>query len=706
MAEIRKTKDLEITIDDPKNNNNIKKKPLDNESDLNKNKDNSLSPDKNGDSGFYEQQAESLSKKEKGFKHNWKTKKKFKYGIIAGLSGVLVLSLGLGLGFGLTGKVVNSFSGDDSGVGEWINSQVNTDVNIINELEDSAIIWAIDEEETMGILTEASVDKWKTNAEDNADTQIDSEKQSYRDQYGKHNWEDEWHNNLTALGFDSETEYRNSLISGQLSGHVADGFTDINDNTDVVSSGEKGNYEYVSLAANARGEYKVVGNDSVTNPGSSTDENPVEELFTLYLNMAKPVVFSQETLDFSLTQSSTSNSNYEWDGVTFADDISIMNTWIKLAQFDDGLINDDFELAEGSNMNVGGVNHFSSLANNTAALAYYASIFNFTSKVDDPITPDTEIIGDLVLTEPNATVDWFGNILNDASNYNSEDPESIDYTSNGNASSSDFNFDSTEINTINMDVWEGISGTQSGLSEFALFSNEKDTRLTGQQLTLTSKDGDDNTFILSTSSTSLQLTKVEDPETISTVGLSNEEYLFQVGTNMIDSDLEKSLNDRDTEFENTVDFGIWDDYTSWVTTNIDALVLNWAITTEDSDFLTNDEYHVSAMDDLYDVNDVGEITPTEDKGQDIINSFYDDMYISQLNQFSSLWNSMDDFYDENDQYILPDIRLGDPNNPNPIYQEGLDTVMFLSIVNSRDTQYSVISIAELNQNGGALNEKN
>ncbi|NQX84184.1 MAG: hypothetical protein HRS57_03230, partial [Mycoplasmataceae bacterium] len=163
-------------------------------------------------------------KKQSKFKEKWNSSKKFKYGVSISLASVLALSLGLGLGLGLSGSSVLS-KGSIPGQ-SW---EDLTDIPLPEDdpkyqykeyqsVYDKAILYVYDELSAQGLIKDSSYKMSK--AEESADKRVNELKDQYKDDYGK-SWEDPWSEYISEQGFETEAEYKNSLLADSLLSYVS-----------------------------------------------------------------------------------------------------------------------------------------------------------------------------------------------------------------------------------------------------------------------------------------------------------------------------------------------------------------------------------------------------------------------------------------------------------------------------------------------------
>lgn len=244
--------------------------------------------DKKDDHSFYDKKNHSEQK-------NW-FKRHLKMIIIILIILIILLGLGLGLGLGLSNK------GKPGGI--WIRDEFYTTEEIeeyiienqndpaqyeTNYLKDNSVIWGYQTLIDNGLGSKKDLD----NAENKADNQISDEKDTYRDQYGN-DWKKEWNKNLLSLGFDTEEQYRNNLISESLLSSIStilteDTYIYFNDSTDPLTK------KYRSTLETPSSRYYALNGD-FNQPTIFYDDPVLDQtvinhqfLFDFYQKIYKPI---------------------------------------------------------------------------------------------------------------------------------------------------------------------------------------------------------------------------------------------------------------------------------------------------------------------------------------------------------------------------------------------------------------------------------
>ncbi len=643
MAETRKTKELNLLEDTPE---------------LSKKK-NTGEEDSTPDHEVYNKQTSDSKKDKNKFMKKWHGSKKFRIGIIVGIVIILGLSLGLGLGFGLTGNNDNKKMSDTplgSDFDDWINDMSNTSENDLRDLENSAIIWALDQEVAKGLINPSDASAAKEKAIKKTDREIDNEKKEQKKA------DEDWDDYLTGLGFDSEEEYYNSKIASAIvsTSDIVDGLTDLDDTTSKIDAKDVANYDFVSSApkntGSSEGKYLAVTSNSYIEGSPNTTQTLME----LYLNITKPVYFQQESISYTLNSSENPGSNpNEWESMTFSDNTQIQAAYVMAWKLQNATGTGEFYDLGNTDTPIvsptqSGVKHFSSLPSDLTSLAYYYAAVgddeNVTS-IEDGLT-EIGTAADKVLA-PYADADGK---INDGTFSDTNITES----DRRDISNQVFNGPAEATNDI---ATTGLSG--KGLSTTDLYKNGD--RVLGSTIEWNSEDPNNNNaninneYLLTADASSFTVTRMEDAnyERISNTSdaLGESDYTYDisaVGENMLENDLEKELNGMErSSYQGIVKYGIWDDFELWVNDNAKVLALNWALTADDSDFLTKTEfddndinYHIETMDELNDK--VMEGGKSINKGQSLLNYFYSEFIVNENNIFDDKFIAADDFINEKD----------------------------------------------------------
>ncbi len=683
MAETRKTKELNLLEDTPEL---AKKKALSKE-------DSSL------DHEVYSKQTSDPKKEQNKFMKKWHGSKQFRIGIIVGIVVILGLSLGLGLGLGLKKeasevkftkyeiiKDKKNAIDENNSFKKWIEGVNETPENDLQALENAAIIWALDQEVALGLVNPSNASAAKDKAEKKAEKEIDNEKKEH-----KKKADETWDNYLTSLGFDSEEEYYNSKIAASLlsTSDVVDGLTDIKSTTNNINAKDIEKYQFVSSnpknIGTHEGEYLAITSNSYLD-GSP---NITQTLMELYLNIAKPVYFQQESISYTLNSSANPGSNpNKWESMTFADNTQVQAAYVMAWKLSNAATNGFYDLGNSDTPVIAptqsGIKHFNTLPTDLTSLAYYYAAVGDTTNIK---------------TANNETLEGLGEKANKVIIKHSKAEED---TITDNETWSDTSI--TENDRI--DIADKVF---DNLIESNLYQNEG--RVLGQTISWDSEDTEqsnntniNNEYLLTTDAAGFTITRMENPN-YKTDDESSYDDLYTVGENMLESDLEKELNGmQKSENQGIVEYGIWDDFELWVNDNAKILALNWALTADDSDFLTNEDYHIELMDKLIkkdkDGNPIidsesGKLVTTK-KGQELLNYFYLELIINQQNLFLDKFIAADNFMTKEKN---EDIYLKLNNSTN-----GIETISTLfndftffehNIISDSNDNFGLISISDL-----------
>ena len=329
------------------------------------------------------EKSKSTSTKSSGFKLWWNTnwrKRWFKVTVITSVVLSLFLIIFLPIlflvilkddktrcKFTINGDKVNVCNADDASVKS----------KQIDKYNDKAILWAFKEQSA--ILTSLGIvnaDKAYDEVEEAVATQIANEIDGYKADHGS-GWSAVWDDDLLAKGFDTQEEYKESLLSSRLNQYyLAKGFkfsaTRYKDTNDLVAKNQGINGagdDAAVLKELAKVSSIPDGADYTQSGGSITTLNPsiVKNIdfangivggangispFDMFIRDYKPMATSQ--ILFGWTWKNTTSANASPDNVT-GDGITIETDAIeKLLRF--GIVMND------ANSNPGGYVPFSTLA--------------------------------------------------------------------------------------------------------------------------------------------------------------------------------------------------------------------------------------------------------------------------------------------------------------------------------------------------------
>ena len=285
--------------------------------------------EKKDDHSFYDKKDHSEQK-------NW-FRRHLKLLIIILIIFIILLALGLGLGLGLSNKEEKSGIkfGDEyytlEQIEEFIIDNQNDPAQYeTNYLKDNAVVWGYKVLIDKGLGSKKDLD----NAENKADNQISDEKDTYRDQYGN-DWKKEWNKNLLSLGFDTEDQYRNNLISESLLSSIStilteDTYIYFDDSTDPLTK------KYRSTLETPSSRYYGFNGDF--NQQTIFYDDPIlnktvinhQFLFDLYQKIYKPINYEDILIPFTFENPDRDGLTSKTESFALTTD-NIDDVWVFLA---------------------------------------------------------------------------------------------------------------------------------------------------------------------------------------------------------------------------------------------------------------------------------------------------------------------------------------------------------------------------------------
>ncbi len=169
--------------------------------------------------------------------------------------------------------------------------------NEISATKNAAIVDRFDLLNEEGYISNDTYDTITKNAIDEADETISNKKSELKNNFGN-TWESEWFSFLSDEGFSDEDEYKDSLISDKYITNITPFYT--NNSNIITTVDDDSGFRYVSDAKDesaSEKKYKAIVNS--TPNGNSDEILTPENLMTAYLNIFQPVSLNTSPINFT-----------------------------------------------------------------------------------------------------------------------------------------------------------------------------------------------------------------------------------------------------------------------------------------------------------------------------------------------------------------------------------------------------------------------
>ncbi len=550
------------------------------------------------------------------------------------IAGIVLGALGIAGVFKKDGpsEINGGYSMDE--VGSWVENQDNKDTKVndaINVLTDRATIYYYDvlgENNYLFDKNQAQAIDYKDNVERQAKRRVENERSNYKDQEGK-NWEEAWDKNLVSLGFSTaanggEQQYIDSIVSDDLKSELEKTLTSGSSLYEsVYLTADPSSYQFASSEEVYSGLYAVLPNGSeVDTAFNGRHYFDTEALFNFYLEFSKPISFNEIFIPLTTT---TYEKDHGFSGtgetskVNFASTTDLEKFYYLISDLNSGQL--DFKANDVTNSGIISLNDF--VINSTTDGGGDTTGETGTTTYDE--TTDG---GDGSTENADGEVAIIDGLFN-SRNITKGNIDSIDFSSLSGAISlngSDAltleeiqNLDTAQLSTVGKNVYDDLG------------SFFETTNLISYKLSNTSDSGD-SFVIYSLQSDGMHF--YEFAGTIGVTGTVDSTAIKTVGTNIISEDLTnsyKNLNGFDKRI-----YGIYDSFSTWISDNIDLLLLNIAYE-NDAPLIQNDDYDWS--------NDI-ESELGSDWLVQIEKAIYGDPAISSFINFQNIVKTYNDFNDK------------------------------------------------------------
>ena len=630
-----------------------------------------------GGSGNNDNKHSIYEEKEKP-KKGW-ANHKVKWGVIGGVTAALALGLGLGLGLGLNrgGGRNDSIAGpwDDDDIIDWVGDKIKTTDVKVARLEDKAIIWAF---EGMGddgeeIYGDKHIKRRMERAEDSADDRIKNSKDDYRKSHGS-KWRDEWIQYLIDQGFDSEDEYRDSLIASEIESEIAKVYTvdtwirrSATENSSIKDGAELKYFSEVTRGSTNNPRFEYIVNSKVDRDGGSDGGSKfadVEFYLKSYIELEKPMSFVEMNIPWTY---GNENDPMKQDRIVLGSNDDVEEMWrisrdVMHNHFETDPEEKDWDLvSEGNSGNLVTLDSLNS--NEEVRNSILQTLFNRNYKAN---AEGSKI-----------TVEEFAHLTNFAMAKTFDEASSLDWAARPEDWSDNSRPDDPKAAKNHSKAMDAVKISEldfSGMSDHQLrtFNDQftdvmKPIILEDNKAKLTRtleldtirndriEDGKQG-LMLSFNSNGINLVQKVNYETFDglkdwnvwTGGKGVEEKLFEDAENLVFDELDYWA-DQTVAVNNGIKFNreIINGYRSWMNSNYKTIVLNEAL--NDSNFITDNKDIIET------------VKPDETKyntsyleagKQEIVDHIYSKLYWARKKNYNELYLSLQDFDEDygNDIY--------------------------------------------------------